>query len=518
MKRIPTLALLCLLTAYPAGPARAGSHPDLQTLTILMDSARALEAPIFAPGVWQDAEKQFAQAQNAVAQKKKEKNVQEEIGRARQSTENAIKACEVAKLSLAEYVAPRTKAREANAPSLAAPLYAQAEVQFVKATGKVEKGDVKGGLKEATAAVALFDNAELQAIRNELLGNARTLIAKARTDEAEKYAPSTFDRALKALAKADGALARDRYERKQSAFFIADAEYEAVHASNIAQSVRSLERNDQAWEKLILIYELQMNRVGEAAGLAHLPFEKGPLAAADTLVQYVRHGQSSKKQLQESTASLSDQISAQLRLSLTRMGAEEGPAGLLEMARLLDDRLAMLLLERADLSSQVQRSETKLAQVEWEQASVSEELAVRLRREERFNAAKKLIRPSDGEVLWNSSNDLVLRLTGLKFDVGSAEIRGDQMPLLDKVVQIVQMHSKARLVVEGHTDASGEETNSLQLSDKRAYSLMMYLRTATGMTADRIKAIGYGAEKPIATNDTPEGRAKNRRNDIIIMR
>jgi outer membrane protein OmpA-like peptidoglycan-associated protein len=282
--------------------------------------------------------------------------------------------------------------------------------------------------------------------------------------------------------------------------------------------VRSLERNDQAWEKLILIYELQMNRVGEAAGLAHLPFEKGPLAAADTLVQYVRYGQSSKKQLQESTASRSDQLSAQLRLSLTRMGEQDGPADPLEMARLLDERLAMLVLERADLSSQVQRSETKLAQVEWEQASVSEELAVRLRREERFNAAKKLIHPSDGEVLWNSSNDLVLRLTGLKFDVGSAEIKGDQMPLLDKVVQIVQMHPKARLVVEGHTDASGEEANNLQLSDKRAYSLMMYLRTATGMTADRIKAIGYGAEKPIATNDTPEGRAKNRRNDIIIMR
>lgn len=517
MKRISFVALLCLLTSYPAGPVRGGGHPDLQSLTFLMDSARAVEAPVFAPGVWQEAEKQFARAQAAVSQNKKQKDIQEEIGRARQSTENAIKACEVAKLSLSEYLEPRTKARAVNAPSRAAPLYAQAEAQFVKATGKVEKGDVKGGLKEAAVAVAIFDNAELQAIRNELLDNARALIAKAETDEAEKYAPSTYDRALKALAKADGALARDRYERQQTAGFIADAEYEAAHASNIAQTVRSLERNDQAWEKLILMYELQMNRVGEAAGLAHLPFENGPLAAADTLVQYVRHGQSSKKQLQELTASLSDQLSARLRQCLSRVGADGGPEDPLEMARLLDDKLAMLLLERADLASQVQQSETKLAQIEWEQASVSEELAVRLRREERFNAAKKLIRPADGEVLWNSSNDLVLRLTGLKFDVGSADIKNDQMPLLDKVVQIVQMHPRARLVVEGHTDASGEEANSLQLSDKRAYALMMYLRTATGMTADRIKAIGYGAEKPIASNDTPEGRAKNRRNDIIIM-
>jgi outer membrane protein OmpA-like peptidoglycan-associated protein len=199
------------------------------------------------------------------------------------------------------------------------------------------------------------------------------------------------------------------------------------------------------------------------------------------------------------------------------MGQESGSAGLMELARAVDEKLSMLVLERDDLSSQVQTSETKLAQVEWEQAGVSEELAMRLRREERFNEAKKLIRPSEGEVLWNASNDLVLRLTGLKFDVGSSDIKDDQMPLLDKVVQIVQMDAKARLVVEGHTDASGEETSNRQLSEKRAYSLMMYLRTATGMTADRIKAIGYGAEKPIASNETTEGRAKNRRTDIIIM-
>lgn len=512
MKRI-LIAALFLLTVYSVGPASAGSHPDLQALTTLMDSARALEAPIFAPEVWQNAEKQFAEAQRAVDQKKKEKNIQEQIGKARQSTENAIKACEVAKLSLAEYLAPRKNALKAKAPSLVPQLYTLGETQFVKATAKVENGDVKGGLKEAAKAVPLFDNAELQAIRTELLGKAQTLIAKARTDQADKYAPSTLDRAHKAFAKADAVLAKDRYERKQSLVFIADAEYEALHASNIAQHVRSLERNDQAWEKLILIYELQMNRVGEAAGLAHLPFEKGPLAAADTLVQYVRHGQS----MQQSTVSLQDQLSAQLRQSLGRMGGEGGNVGLMELTRQLDEKLAMLVLERDDLASQVQTSETKLAQVEWEQASVSEELAQRLRREERFNAAKKLIRPSEGEVLWNASNDLVLRLTGLKFDVGSAEIKDDMMPLLDKVVEIVQMDNKARLVVEGHTDASGDAATNLQLSDKRAYSVMMYLRTATGMSADRIKAMGYGSEKPIASNDTSEGRAKNRRNDIVIM-
>lgn len=507
------LLLAALVATMAFDSARAGLHPDLTALATLMDSARALEAPVFAPGVWQEAEKRFVEAQKAVDQKKKEKNIQEQIGKTRESTENAIKACEVAKLSLAEYLAPRKNALKAKAPERVRELYAQGEAQFVKATGKVESGDVKGGLKEAAKAVPLFDNAELQAIRTELLGQAQKLIGKAKIDEAEKYAPSTLDRALKAFAKADAVLAKDRYERKQSLHFIGDSEYEARHASNIAQSVRALERNDQAWEKLVMIYELQMNRVGEAAGLAHLPFERGPLAAADSLVQYVRQGQTR----QQSTASLQDQLSAQLRSTLARTGASGDGVGLVELAERVDDQAATLLLERDDLASQVQTSETKLAQVEWEQASVSEELAQRLRREERFQAAKKLIKPSDGEVLWNASNDLVLRLTGLKFDVGSSEIKDDQMQLLDKVVELVQSTPNARVVVEGHTDGSGDEVNNVQLSEKRAYSLMMYLRTATGITADRIRAMGYGSDKPIASNDTAEGRAKNRRNDIIIM-
>lgn len=517
MKRTFVPAFLCLLAVHPSSLAYAGSHPDLQAVTTLMDSARALEAPVFAPTAWKDAEKKFVLAQRAVDLKKKEKDIQVQIGRVREFTENAIKASEVAKLSLAEYLAPRKKAKSAKAPMLVAQLYTLAETQFIKATGKVENGDVKNGLKEAARAAPLFDTAELQAFRTELLGMAGTLIAKAKTDEAEKYAPSTLDRANKSFAKADAVLAKDRYERKQSLVFIALAEYEARHASNIAQSVRSLERNDQAWEKLIMIYELQLNRVGESAGLAHLPFNNGPLAAADTLIQYVRHGQSSSQELRESSASLHDQLTAQLLQTLTRMGDTGGAVGVMELARMVDEKLALLVLERDDLSSQVHSSETKLAQVEWEQSTVSEELAVRLRREELFKAAKERIRPSDGEVIWNASNDLVLRLTGLKFDVGSAQITNDQMPLLEKVVELVQMRPGARFVVEGHTDASGDAATNLQLSEKRAYEVMMYLRTATGMTADRIKAIGYGAEKPIGSNQTVEGRARNRRNDIIIM-
>ncbi|UCD18001.1 MAG: OmpA family protein, partial [Candidatus Zixiibacteriota bacterium] len=59
--------------------------------------------------------------------------------------------------------------------------------------------------------------------------------------------------------------------------------------------------------------------------------------------------------------------------------------------------------------------------------------------------------------------------------------------------------------------------NNMRLSEKRAFAVMQYLRQSMSVPADRIKSIGYGSDRPIASNQTSEGRAKNRRIDIIIL-
>jgi len=516
MKKLSLYFVAVCLIAVPQ-VATAGGQAELAAVSHLMDSARILEAHIFAPEAWKDAEKEYADAKTAVEEGKKNKTVQKHVGRAREYTENAIKASEVAKLSLSEYLEPRNKSRAVKAAMHVPELYAKAEMQFMKATEKVEKGDVKGGLKEAGKSTSLFGTSELEAIRTALLGTADNLIAKAEADEAEKYALATLDRARTSRAKADAIIVADRYERNESLKWIRKAEYEARHASNMAQSVRSLKRNDQAWEKLMLVYEIQMNRVGAAIGLEHLPFDNGPLAAADTLINYIKSSQQSNSQLRANHEDWEGRVGEQLRNSLARAGEVGGGLDVVDLARLVDERFALLLLERDDFESQVQTSEVRLAQVEREQAQMSEELSVRLERERKFKMAKTKIMPSEGQVLFNASNDVVLRLTGLSFDIGSSQITDEQMPLLNKVVEILSEFPDAELVIEGHTDASGDPGSNLQLSERRAYALMMYLRTATGMSSDRVRAIGYGSERPIATNATKAGRSKNRRNDIIIM-
>jgi len=235
-----------------AGQAFAVDKTGFKALETQMDAARLAEANIFAPETWEKAIEAYERALTDINKRKKQKNLDKHVAEAAEYTANAMKATEVCKLSLEEYLGPRTRAQVAGAPARVPELYQEAEEQFMEATENVEDGDVKDGLKDAAKSGALFETAELEAIRRDILGHADVLIAKAEADEAEKYAVTTLDKARSARRRASTVLTADRYNRVET---VADAklsEYEAVHASNIALSVRSLSRNDQAWEKLML--------------------------------------------------------------------------------------------------------------------------------------------------------------------------------------------------------------------------------------------------------------------------
>ncbi|MCK5127338.1 MAG: OmpA family protein [candidate division Zixibacteria bacterium] len=510
MKRLLLLtAGICLF--YCFGTVVAQSEFD--ALKNLMDSVQVMEGDIFAPKTYLKAEKKFNGAKRAITDGRKSSKIAKLVNEANEYAENTLKAAEVAKHTLSEYLEPRNLARTAKANQLVPELYGKAELQFKKATAKVESGDVKNGLKEANKSKPLFDIAELQAIKISIMGKADKLIEKAIQGDATKFSLSTLDKAKTARNKCDITLSRDRYEREESLKEIARAEYEAAHASNIARSVRSLKRNDQAWEKLMLVYEIQMNRVGEAIGSSNLPFDKGPIAAADSLILYIQFLQKEKG----ASLDLTDQLSAQLSATLTKTGLAESTDTPIGIAKKLDTQVSELISENKSLKATLEEERMKYVEIQESMLSVSAELDERTKKENKFKKAKTILNPSEGELLFNSSNDIVMRLHGLSFGVNRTDITDDHVTLLKKVQTIIEMFPESKLAVEGHTDASGDAATNRQLSEKRAYAVMQYLRQSMLISADRINAIGFGAEKPVASNKNPEGRAKNRRIDILIM-
>jgi len=103
---------------------------------------------------------------------------------------------------------------------------------------------------------------------------------------------------------------------------------------------------------------------------------------------------------------------------------------------------------------------------------------------------------------------------GILFDTGKATLQPASDEPLNQVLQLLQQDESLKLMIEGHTDNVGAAPTNLALSDKRAQAVRDWL-VSKGIAADRLTAKGYGASKPVADNNTDEGRAKNRRVELV---
>lgn len=104
-------------------------------------------------------------------------------------------------------------------------------------------------------------------------------------------------------------------------------------------------------------------------------------------------------------------------------------------------------------------------------------------------------------------------LGNVLFDFDKYKIKPQAYPLLDEVVTVLEKNPGVKIEVDGHTDSIGTAAYNLKLSEKRAEAVVKYL-VKHGISADRLSFKGYGLTRPIATNKTKEGRAKNRRCEL----
>jgi outer membrane protein OmpA-like peptidoglycan-associated protein len=125
-----------------------------------------------------------------------------------------------------------------------------------------------------------------------------------------------------------------------------------------------------------------------------------------------------------------------------------------------------------------------------------------------FTPEEAEIRPRDGQ--------LVIRLKAMDFPVGQSVILPRNYPLLSKVQRALRNFEDVDLIIEGHTDSTGSDEANELLSEQRAEAVRHYLVMNDTLSYDKIIAVGYGATRPLAADDTPEGMALNRRIDLII--
>ena len=113
--------------------------------------------------------------------------------------------------------------------------------------------------------------------------------------------------------------------------------------------------------------------------------------------------------------------------------------------------------------------------------------------------------------------EAVIELEGIHFDFDKATLKPEAKVVLNEAAALLNKHEKVVVEIAGHTDSTGPEDYNQGLSERRAEAVEDYL-TANGVNASRLSSRGYGESRPVASNDTKEGRAENRRVEMIVLK
>jgi len=473
------IALLAVALVW----ATAGVYPQENFRTKVFhdaDAARArakeLNADVLAPASFVKAMDLYLDASEAFQRSRPLDEIQEKI---RRSIGYFNQSADEAKPALAMFslvMAARTDAMSANAMRSSADLWNKAESLFRSAATALEEGNARTARSEAGDAQGLYRTAELEAIKENFLAPARDLLSRADAMGVKATAPQTLERARKLVNLAEAAIQQNRYENAEARRLAEDASYEAAHAIYLHQAISQLRSLGRDYEDVILQSETMIAKVAAALNL-HVKFDAGFDPPVQDIIAALKSRDTARTELADTLSTMrSENETLHRRIATLERNT---PAG-------------------ADPSpSQDRRNEE------------------RKKHDQTVLLASLFFTSEDGLVLKDGTN-VILRIYGLEFAPGKSTLDAQFSGLLSKIARAVRMFPNAQLTVEGHTESGGSETMNQRISEARAESVASYLRGVVSASTP-ILSQGYGSSRPIADNSTADGRAKNRRIDIIIV-
>lgn len=236
---------------------------------------------------------------------------------------------------------------------------------------------------------------------------------------------------------------------------------------------------------------------------------------ADNYIIANRHDTARIKQLSGKALADSD------RLLLVNKEAHKGSKESGERAALKlfaeRDKVAAQKSQLEAANTQLNRAEDRNSAADAQASAAAAALATNQEFNKKFDQARAKFSSDEAEV-YRQGENLVIRLKGLEFNSAKATLKGNNFPLLAKVQGVIGDLNAKSVVVEGHTDSIGSKQNNEKLSEARAEAVKSYLESNTPSgSPTQYKATGYGFQKPIASNKTVDGRAQNRRVDVVIQ-
>ncbi len=482
---LPSLLLLLLAVATAPPPSFSQEHLRAQIFggaDSLLARVKEQKADLLAPASFKRAMGYYNQASEDFKKGGQLEGMTEKV---RNASAYFAKALDVAKLGAVAFsggLAARTDALSAGAPTHQPELWKRAEERFNRAASELEDGDIGAGNRYGAEATELYRSAELEAIESNYLSPARILIERATKKNADETAPKTLARARQLATQAEALLKQNRYDTDEARELAQEAKYEAAHTIALHDAIVKMQADDKNFEPALLAMEEQFQRVSGALGLK-ARFDAGYEQPATEAIEAVRERDG---RIEKNTTALAT--------AATSIHDQE--------------------VEVENLRQQIGSMEKRVGSLTDTEKELQQRLTTHRTQEAIVREVEGMFTTDEGSV-FREGNKIVVRLYGVSFPVGRNTIEPQYYNLLTKVQTAIKKFPKADVTIEGHTDAAGSDDVNQKLSESRSLAVAEYLMANMGVEVP-VHSQGYGESRPLANNETAEGRAKNRRIDVVI--
>jgi OOP family OmpA-OmpF porin len=354
-------------------------------------------------------------------------------------------------------------AEEAQADTLFPHEFQQLEKTLKHAGKALEEGNQKEGIDKNASLANKFSALQLKALKTSASEQAEKAYKDAVAAQAKRLAPLTLKSAKRELDIARNILDVERSNYSKAKFHADRAKYLSLRAKHIAELLASFKADKLSDEQVVLWYQDQLAKIHTPMP-EELNFDMQNRAVVNTFENDIANHIQNLKEA--------------------------------EARALVSEKKIALLSEKL----QAGPGRTLMEQATWE---------------ENFREISDLFNKKEAEVV-RRDHDIIIRAYGFYFPVGKADLLTRNFTLMHKIVAAVLKFPRADIEVEGHTDSTGSKSLNMRLSAERAKNVAEFLVKLAGIDASRVTSVGVGGERPIASNDTEKGRAKNRRIEIII--
>jgi outer membrane protein OmpA-like peptidoglycan-associated protein len=419
-----------------------------------LNSDQSKQYDLLSPEHFGQARKDLTEARNESEKGDSSENVLGSIGKAMAQLQIVEENGQKNSQTLATVLSARTFARAANADQVVPSEFKSADDQLRGFGEDIESNSFNPEAGKLTKLESSYSALELLAIKHNTLGEAKSLIEKAENDGASDKAPKTYNAAKVLYSSAARSIEANR---RAPEAYKASVDQAIKSAKKLNQVLATIDNSKTSEMAAVEIYDQQQQLVANQTSLSE----------ANTRTE-----------------------EANVRTQEANVRTEEA---------------------NADASNKEAQDQQNIQALQGQNQQYADKEALN----QKIASIKAEFSPEEADVVRDGSK-IIVRLKSMKFSTARFELTTSSLDTLQKVKQMIAAVPVSKVIVEGHTDSVGGSEKNMALSQKRAETIRQYFISEKTLPEDKVEAKGFGYERPLTTNKTKEGRATNRRVDVVI--